>query len=128
VGDVDKEKLQIHISSLLRSSTSGIPGARLAAAIRNKFPGFSPADFGAHNLRDFLEKNVPEATIVARAGADIVYAAAESASSSTGINALQIRIRVRRECQRGDPSGCPGQRAWNRSVCPDRCRVPPDRA
>ncbi len=53
---------------------NGLQGAKLADRLRQGMRGFAPADYGARNIKEFIESNVPEISVVGRAGADVIYA------------------------------------------------------
>jgi ABC-type branched-subunit amino acid transport system ATPase component len=53
------------------------PGATIGHMLRREFPDFRPTDFGAFNLRMFIERHVGAAAALSAQAGDIVWALAE---------------------------------------------------
>ena len=59
---------------ILGDAPNGLQGAKLAQRLRAALVDFSPANHGARNIKEFIELNVPELSVIGKAGADVIYA------------------------------------------------------
>lgn len=62
-----------------------VQGGRLGHELRSRHPGWSAADVGARNLRDFIERFVPGVKVVGHAGLDVVYGPSNSEPGSSAL-------------------------------------------
>lgn len=62
-----------HISRLLEEAGRPLSGTQLRELVRVRYPEFTPAQFGAVNLREFIRANVTGVREVGRAGGDFLY-------------------------------------------------------
>lgn len=50
-----------------------VPGSRLSAELKERSPGWTPAEFGFRSLRKFVDAHVPGVVVVGRSGMDVMY-------------------------------------------------------
>ncbi len=50
-----------------------VPGSRLSATLKERSPGWTPAEFGVRSLREFVAAHVPGVIVVGRTGMDVLY-------------------------------------------------------
>jgi len=58
-----------------------VHGSRLSAALKGRFPSFSPADFNSRSLREFIATHVTDVVVTGRSGMDVVYGLGGAAST-----------------------------------------------
>lgn len=73
------------VSAWIAECVRGGPnqGSRLAHAVRERFPEWTPQSEGARNLRDFIERFVEDVAVVGRSGMDVVYGLSSDVSGTS---------------------------------------------
>lgn len=79
-------EIEVEIKQLLAGHDQ-LSGSRLSALLRSRFPEWRPVEYGARNLRDFIESHVAGVIVAGRSGMDVIYTlgTAEAAPAGIGI-------------------------------------------
>lgn len=77
-------EIEVAIQHLL-TENGQLSGSRLSALLRSHFPEWRPAEFGARNLRDFIQNQVTGVIVAGRTGMDVIYALGTTETAPAGI-------------------------------------------
>lgn len=75
-------------------SEKGLRGAEAGLVLKRAFPGFSPIDFGASTLREFIAKYVPDVCEKGASGLDPIYGLREWGASGPEEPSLVLAWRA----------------------------------
>jgi hypothetical protein len=83
------ETVVAHIEDIVRTAQRGVLGTDLMSSVRIKFDGFLPAEYGALNLRDFIQRFVRGVVPIDRRGMDYLYGVPQSAGDAVAAPARE---------------------------------------